>query len=82
MKHGRNLDDIISEAIHDAIVTMDDLTDRFVVNLRHAASRARIVLESFHSRQDPLHNEIGVVRRVLGHMNTYRFDVLNRLGRR
>jgi hypothetical protein len=47
MKHGRDLDDVISQAVDDSIVTVDDLTDRGVAKLRYDTSRARVVLKPF-----------------------------------
>src|SRR6266705_5098592 len=81
MKDGGNLDDVMPEPIHDTVVAVDDLADSFVAELRHDASRARVVLESLHSGDDAFDDEIGVVRRVTGHMRAYRLDVLDRLRR-
>jgi len=49
MKHGRDLDQVRSQAVDDSVVAVDDLADRLVAKLRHDTSRARVVLESFHS---------------------------------
>lgn len=81
MKYGGNLNDVMSQAIDDAVVSMDDLTDRRVAKLRHDASRARMVLESFYGGDDPFDNQVGVVSGVAGHMRVYRLDVLDRLRR-
>ena len=81
MKHGGNLGDVMSQAIYDAVVSVDDLADRRVAKLRHDASRARVVLEAFHGGDDPFDNEVGVVSGVAGHMRAYRLDVLDRLRR-
>ncbi len=81
MKHGRDLDQVRSQAVDDSVVAVDDLADRLVAKLRHDTSRARVVLESFHSFDDPFDDEGGVVSGVAGHMRAYRLDVLDCLRR-
>jgi len=75
MKYGCDLDDVISQAVDDSIVAVDDLTDRLVAKLWDDTSRARVVLEPFHRGDEPFNDESGVVSRVAGDMRTYRLDV-------
>ena len=68
MKDGRDLDDVMSQAIDDSVVAVDDLADRLVPELRYDTSRARVVLESFHGGDDPFDDQVGVVSGVVGDM--------------
>ena len=77
MKHGRDLDDVISQAVDDSIVAVDDLTDRVVAKLGYDTSRARVVLKPFHGGDDPFDDKVGIVSRVTGDMGAYRLDVLD-----
>src|SRR5262245_56559907 len=81
MKHGRDLDDVISEAVDDSIVAVNDLTDRVVAKLRYDPSRARVTLEPFDDGDDPFNDKIGIPSGVTGDMGAYRLDVLDCLGR-
>jgi len=80
MKDGRDLDDVISQAVDDSVVAVNDLTDRLVAKLRHDTSRARVVLEPLHSGDDPFDDKVGIVSGVTGDMGAYRLDVLDCLG--
>src|SRR2546427_5716751 len=53
MKYGGNFDDLISEAIHNAVGAVDDLSDRLVAKLRDHPSGARVLLKSAHRGNDP-----------------------------
>jgi hypothetical protein len=75
-----NFADIISEAIHNAVVTVDDLADRLVAKLRHHPSGARVLLKSAHRGNDPFNDEVGVASRVACNLRADRLDVLDRLG--
>jgi hypothetical protein len=77
MKHGCDLDDVISQAIDDSIIAVDDLTDRVVAKLRYDTSRAWVVLKPFHDGDNPFDDEVGIVSRVAGDMSAYRLDVLD-----
>src|SRR3989449_6359739 len=80
MKYGGNFDDLISEAIHNAVVTVDDLADRLVAKLRHYPSGAKVLLKSAHRGNDPFNDEVGVASRVACNIRADRVDVLDRLG--
>lgn len=80
MKYRRNLDGILSQAINDAVVALDDLADRLVAKLRHHPSRARVLRESPHRGDDPLDDKVGVMSGVASHIRPYRLDVLDGLG--
>src|SRR5206468_11926270 len=80
MKYDGDFDDLISEAIHNAVVTVDDLADRLVAKLRHHPSGARVLLKSAHRGNDPFNDEVGVASRVACNIRADRLDVLDRLG--
>ena len=77
MKHGRNLDNVMSQTVDDSVVTVNDLADRFVAKLRHDTSRTRVVLEPLHGGDDPFDDKVGIVGGVTGDMDAYRLDVLD-----
>src|SRR5712691_3381366 len=76
MKHRRDLDDAAPEAVHDSIAAVDDLAERLVTSLAYYPSGQRVRFESPHRRDDPFHDEVGVVRGVARHIGADRFDVL------
>src|SRR5438445_6749671 len=80
MKYGGDFDDLISEAIHNAVVAVGDLADRLVAKLRHYPSGARVLLKSAHRGNDPVNDEVGVASRVACNIRADRVDVLDRLG--
>jgi len=80
MKHRRDLDDVMSHAVDDSVVAVDDLADRLVAKLRYNTSGARVVLEALHGGDDPLDDEVGVVSGVSGDMRTYCLHILDCLG--
>jgi len=77
MKHGRNLDDVMSQAVDDSVGTVNDLADRFVAKLRHDTSRTRVVLKPLHRGDDPFNDKVGIVRRVTRDMGADRVDVMD-----
>ena len=79
MEDGYNLEKIRPDAIHDAVVTVDDLTNRVVANLRDDAPGQRVSLQTFHRGYEPFNEKVGVARRVACHIGPYRFDVLDGL---
>ena len=79
MEDGHTLDKIGPKAIHDAVVTVDDLTNRVVANLRDDAPGRRIGLQTFHRRYETFNEKVGVARRVACHIGPDRFDVLDGL---
>ena len=80
MKHGRDLDDVAPQAVHDSIAAVDDLAEGLVTNLAYYPSGQRVRFESPHRRDDSFHDEVGVVRGVSRHIGADRLDVLDRLG--
>ena len=80
MKHGRDLDDVMSKTVDDSVVTVNDLADGLVAKLRYDTSRTRMVLEPLHGSHDPFDDKVGVVSGVAGDMNAYRLNVLDCLG--
>jgi len=79
MEDGHNLDKIGPDAIHDAVVTVDHLTNRVVADLRNDAPGQRVGLQTFHRGYEPFNEKVGVPRRVACHIGPYRFDVLDGL---
>ena len=77
MRHGRYLDDVMSQAVDDSVVTVNDLADRFVAKLGHDPSRTRVVLELLDDGDDPFDDKVAIVSRVTGDMGAYRLDVLD-----
>src|SRR5256886_10969633 len=80
MKYGGNFDDLISEAIHNALVTVDDLADRLVAKLRHYPSGARVLLKSAHRGNDPFTDAAGVASRVPCNIRAHPVDGCDPLG--
>ena len=81
MKHGRDLDDVMSQTVDDSVVPVDDLANRLVSKLRHDTSGSRVVRESFHGGDEPLDKKVSVVRGVAADMRADRLDVLDCLWR-
>jgi hypothetical protein len=79
MEDGHNLDKIGPDAKHEAVVTVNHLTNRVVANLRDDAPGQRVGLQTFHRGYEPFNEKIGVPRRVAGHIGPYRLDVLDGL---
>jgi len=80
VKDRRDLDDIVSKAVDDAVVAVDELTNRLVAKLRDDAARPRVILQAFHRGDQSLDDKVGVVCGVAGDMRAYRLNVLDRLG--
>ena len=80
MKHGRNLDDVVPEPIHDSVVPINDLAERLVANLWYHPPGTRAVLQERYSGDDPFNDEVGVVRGIAGYLHPDRFYVVDRLG--
>ncbi len=72
MKHSRDLDDVMSQAIDDSVVAVNDLADRRVAKLRNDTSRTRIVLEPLHGGDDPFGDKVGITSGVTGDMGAPR----------
>ena len=70
MKHGRDLDDVMSQAVDDSVVPVDDLANRLVPKLRHDTSGSRVVRESFHGGDEPLGKKVSVVKGVARNVST------------
>lgn len=81
VEDGRNLDDVISQAVDDSVVAMNDLADRLVAQLRHDTPRTRVVLKPLHGGDDSFDDKSGIASGVTGDMGAYRLDVLNCLRR-
>ncbi len=79
MKHGRDLDEVMTQAIDDSVVAVDDLANRLVAKLRDDTSRSRMVLKPFNGCNDAFDNKVSVVCRVPGNIRADRLDVLDRL---
>lgn len=60
---------------------MDDLAERLVADLWYYPSRAWTSLEWGHGGDDPINDQLGVVRRIPGHVRPYRLNVLDCLRR-
>jgi hypothetical protein len=70
MKHGRDLEDVMSQAVNDSVVAVDYLAGS-------TRRQARVVLESFHGGDQPFNDKVGVLDGVAGDMCAYRLDVLD-----
>lgn len=79
VKHGRDLDEVLPQPIHDAVVGMYDLAEGVVANLWYHPSSARTAPEQCHSGENPLNDEVGIVRGITGHIRPYRFNILDGL---
>src|SRR5437762_14379532 len=77
MKHSRDLDHGMSQAVDDSVGTVNDLADRFVAKLRHDTSRTRVVLKPVHRGDDPFDDKVGIASGVTGDVGAYRLDVLH-----
>ena len=77
MKHSRDLDHVMSQAVDDSVGTVNDLADRFVAKLRHDTSRTRVVLKPLHRGDDPFDDKVGITSGVTGDVGAYRLDVLD-----
>jgi hypothetical protein len=79
MEDGHHLDKIGPDSIHDAVVTVNHLTNRVVANLRNDAPGQRVGLQTFHRGHESLNEKVGVPLRVACHIGPYRFDILDGL---
>ncbi len=79
MEDGHNLDKVGPDAIDDSVVTVNHLANRLVANLRDDAPGQRVGPQTFHRRNKPFNEKIGVPRRVASHIGPYCFNVLDGL---